>query len=609
MRPETLSPMTRLTRLDDINRAWAIGRRVVIALTVVAGIRVLLGFLGQDLWYDEAYALQGVDSLVGERRYATFGVIRGFGPWDFDPNLTTGPAVTVPLAPVWWVSAGSLLAIRLAMLGVFVTYCLGIVALARTVTRSLAVQSVVLLPALIIAPRHLGFALGELPGATFIVWSLVLSTRGRHGWSGLLLGLAVQSKLAFAPMVSVIAAVMVLQAFRRRDWLSALRIPLMVALPTLVFEAWRFWTFGGLVGYRRSIDEARSYIAEQNLNLYGHWTDNDAHWTKIGNFIGLLPGAGWVLLVSALMLVVLVAIRSRVARRSSGSRLAGGGGSPLSVVLGGALVGGVAVFLGWWTQSKQLGARQVVGVVLVTLPALLLLGWRATELIQARTRSFARGVALALALVLALHPLGSDWTIDLDPVSTTQAAVVEVLEDSQTTSLLARGFYQFPEFQLLARIPAVQWVEPAGQLAILDDELRFGGGVSDRDYLDACNEVLLRVDRVIVCRPKVPDYDALADLRVVAWGEQDARLGQTSNEQPNGYGGLWIMIEPEDPTTLRAIQVFVDERQIEVGDVAPDGSVITALMPPSVYRTSGRHVIELRNAITGQVTPVGEFTL
>lgn len=601
--------MSGLTQLGEVNRASAIGRRVVVALTVVAGTRVLLGFLGQDLWYDEAYTLQGVDSLVGERRYATFGVIRGFGPWDFDPNLTTGPAVTVPLAPVWWISGGSLFAIRLAMLGVFAAYCLGIVALTRTVTRSIAVQSVVLLPALIIAPEHLGFALGELPGATFIVWSLVLSTRGRHGWSGLLLGLALQSKLAFAPMVAVIAAVMVFQAGRRRDWLRAARILLVVALPTLVFETWRFWTFGGLTGYRRSIDEARSYIAEQNLNLYGHWTDNDAHWTKIDNFLGLLPGTGWILLTSALVLVLLVAIRSRVAWRSSGSRSAGGGSFPLSVVLGGVLVGGVVVLVGWWTQSKQLGARQVVGVALVTVPALLLLGWRATELIQAQARSVARGVALALALALALHPLRSDWRLDVDPVSTTQAAVVEVLEDSQTTSLLARGFYQFPEFQLLARIPAVQWVEPAGQLAILDDELRFGGGVPDRDFLDACTELILRVDRTIVCRPKVPDYDALADLRVVAWGEQDARLGQTSNEQPNGYGGLWIMIEPEDPVALRAIQVFVDGTQIEVGDVAPDGKVITALMPPSVYRTSGRHVIELRNVINGQVIPVGEFTL
>ncbi|MGA0299336.1 MAG: hypothetical protein ACO3OI_09675, partial [Ilumatobacteraceae bacterium] len=60
---------------------------------------------------------------------------------------------------------------------------------------------------------------------------------------------------------------------------------------------------------------------------------------------------------------------------------------------------------------------------------------------------------------------------------------------------------------------------------------------------------------------------------------------------------------------LRAMQVFMDGTQIEVGDVAEDGTVITALVPPSVYRTPGRHVIELRNAISGQVIPVGEFTL
>jgi hypothetical protein len=601
--------MTRLTRLGDINRAWAIGRRVVIALTVVAGIRVLLGFLGQDLWYDEAYTLQGVDSLVGERRYATFGVIRGFGPWDFDPNLTTGPAVTVPLAPVWWVSAGSLLAIRLAMLGAFVTYCLGIVALARTVTRSLAVQGVVLLPALIIAPEHLGFALGELPGATFIVWSLVLSTRGRHGWSGLLLGLAVQSKLAFAPMVAVIAAVMVLQAFRRRDWLSALRIPLMVALPTLVFEAWRFWTFGGLVGYRRSIDEARSYIAEQNLNLYGHWTDNDAHWTKIGNFIGLLPGTGWVLLVSALMLVVLVAIRSRVARRSSGSRLAGGRGSPLSVLSAGVLVGGVLVFLGWLTQSRQVGERQVVGAFLVCAPVLLIQGCRAVDFVRGRALGVPRIVATLITVIFAVHPVVSSWEFDLDPVSEHRREVVRLIEENGATTLLADGFWQYPEYQLLSRRPAIQWVAPANQIAVFERYHSTLSGADLNAMAVACDEILGRRDDVIVCRPKVPDYNALADLRVVAWGEQDARLGQTSNEQPNGFGGLWIMIEPEDPVALRALQIFIDDTQIEVGEISAEGTVITAFVPPTVYRTSGRHVIELRNAITGQVIPVGEFRL
>lgn len=581
----------------------------MIVLTVVAGTRVLLGFLGQDLWYDEAYTLQGVDSLVGEWRYATFGVIRGFGPWDFDPNLTTGPAVTVPLAPVWWISGGSLVAIRLAMLGVFVAYCLGIVALTRMVTRSIAVQSVVLLPALIIAPEHLGFALGELPGATFIVWSLVLSTRGRHGWSGLLLGLAVQSKLAFAPMVAVIAAVMVFQSGRRRDWSRAVRLLLTTALPTLVFEAWRFWTFGGLAGYRRSIDEARAYIAEQNLNLYGHWTDNDAHWTKIDNFLGLLPGTGWILLTGALVLVLLVAIRSRVARRSSGSRSAGGGGSPLSVLSAGVLAGGVAVFLGWLTQSRQLGERQVIGAFLVCAPVLLIAGCRAAKAVPQRALGVPRIVATLTTVIFAVHPVVSSWEFDVDPVSERQREVVRLIEETGATTLLADGFWQYPEYQLLSRHPALQWVAPADQIAVFERYHATLVGADLNAIATACDEILVRRDDVIVCRPKVPDYDALADLRVVAWGEQDARLGQTSNEQPNGYGGLWIMVEPEDPVALRAIQVFVDGSQIEVGDVAPDGKVITALMPPSVYRTSGRHVIELRNAITGQVTPVGEFTL
>jgi len=594
------------SRLDSAGRVIS---RVVVLLIVAAGTRVLLGFLGQDLWYDEAYTLQGVDSLVGQRRYATFGVIRGFGPWDFDPNLTTGPAVTVPLAPVWWLTSGSLLAVRLAMLSVFLAYCAGTIALARTVTQSLALQSITLLPALIIAPEYLGFALGELPGATFIVWALVLSSRGRFGWSGLLLGLAVQAKLAFAPMVGVLVVVMVYQAIRRRSGRSAVRILVMTALPTLILEVWRLWTFGGISGYRRSIDEARSYIADQNLNLYGLWTDNDAHWTKIDNFVGLLPGVGWALFGGSLLIVVFVAVRSLVQQLKAVSRSARNAVTTPGAPQFAPVVGGVLVFIGWLTQSRQLGARQVVGVFLVCAPLALIEGRRALEALTERSRRVVVGLGASLAFLLALQPVLSNWSVDVDPVSQRQREVVKIIEETGTTSLLADGFWQYPEYQLLARVPAVQWVEPTGQLAIF--------GVAPRKYPvflrgepeDNCDAILLEEDDVTVCQPRVPNYEELAGVRIVAWGEQDAVLGETSNEQPNGYGGLWILVEPEDPVALRALQVFIDGVQIEVGQISDDGTVITTFVPPAVYRTPGRHVIELRNAISGQVIPVGEFTL
>ena len=607
--------MTLLTdpgRRGLSSRPESVGRvtsRVIALLTVAAGVRVLLGFFGQDLWYDEAYTLQGVDSLVGQRRYATFGVIRGFGPWDFDPNLTTGPAVTVSLAPVWWLTSGSLLAIRLAMLAVFVAYCAGIVMLARTVTQSPALQGIALLPALIIAPEHLGFALGELPGATFIVWALVLSSRGRYGWSGLLLGLAVQAKLAFAPMVGVLVVMMVFQAIKRRSGWSAVRILAMTALPTLTLEVWRLWTFGGINGYRRSIDEARSYIADQNLNLYGHWTDNDAHWTKIDNFVGLLPEVGWALFGGSLLIAVPVAVRSWVQQLKTARRSARDTVATFGVPRFAPVVGGIVVFIGWLTQSRQLGARQVVGVFLVCAPLALIEGRRAIEALTEGSRRVVVGLGASLAFLLALQPVLSNWSVDFDPVSPRQREVVNIIEENGTTSLLADGFWQYPDYQLLARVPAVQWVEPTGQLAIF--------GVAPRKYPvfvrgepeDNCDVMLLEEPDVTVCQPRVPMYEELAGVRVVAWGEQDAILGETSNEQPNGFGGLWIVVEPEDPVALRALQVFIDGAQIEVGQISDDGTVITAFVPPAVYRTSGRHVIELRNVISGQVIPVGEFTL
>jgi hypothetical protein len=470
-------------------------------------------------------------------------------------------------------------------------------------------SGVALLPALIMAPEHLGFALGELPGATFIVWALVLSSRARYGWAGLLLGLAVQAKLAFAPMIGVLLVAMAFQAARRRSALDVARILAMAALPTLVFEAWRLWTFRGIGGYRRSIDEARSYISDQNLNLSGHWTDNDAHWTKIENFVGLLPGVGWALFGGSLLVAVLFAARLSLQQLKLFSRFVRTRVPKVGIPRLAPMIGGIVVFVGWLTQSRQLGARQVVGVFLVCAPLVFIEGRRALSSLTDGPRRMFLGLGVVLAVLLAVHPVRSEWSVDVDPVSERQREVIKIIEENGTTSLLADGFWQYPDYQLLTRVPAVQWVEPIGQLAIF--------GVAPREYpvfisgepRDNCAAVLLEEPDVIVCEPRVPSYEELAGLRVIAWGEQDARLGETSNQQPNGYGGLWVVVEPEDPVALRALQVFIDQTQIEVGEISADGTVITAFVPPAIYRTPGRHVIELRNAITGQIIPVGEFTL
>jgi hypothetical protein len=567
--------------------------------------RVCIQFIGHDLNFDEAYILQAVDSLVGERRYASYGVARGFGPWDFDPNLTTGPALTLPLAPLWWASSGSLVAVRMFMFALFVAYCAGLVVLTRGLPKRTAMTALVLLPGVIVAPSYLGEALGELPGSMLFVWAFVALRSGHFRVAAFLIGLSVQAKLVFLTMGIGVLIPFLWSLWRTRSVRRAELLILsgLASLPTLVFEIWRLIALGGLTGYRGSIDELRAYISLQNVNVWGGWTEGGRHIQKWNFFVGLLPSAVWLLVILA-VLFFLYELASRFLRRDSAAPMA-----PLDQALVGAGVSGVVMFLGWWTQSVQDPPRQVLAVVLVAVPAVFVLAVRAFEVRPRRIPTSLWIAGVFLALVGSAPAWWADWRFDMDPISESQREVVALLSEENVSSILASGWYQFPELQLLARVPAVQWAEPDGQVAILDHHLRFGGGISDSDFLGDCQSVLLRRPEVIVCRPEVPVYEALSDLSVVNWGERDVRFGETSNPQINGFGGIWIVIEPENPVALRAIQVLVDGDQIEIGEVSSQGDVITALVPPSVYRTPGRHVIELRNAISGQVIPVGEFTL
>ena len=578
---------------------------LITAFVLAACARVALQFIGHDLGFDEAYILQAVDSLVGTRRYASFGVARGFGPWDFDPNLTTGPTLTLPLAPLWWVTSGSLVAVRLFMLAILLAYGAGLVVLTRGMSLRLASSGVVLLPAIFVASTHLGEALGELPGSALFVWAFVALRSGRFRVAACLVGLTVQAKLVFVTMALIVLVPVFWSLLRARQVTrtEVVRLMGLVSLPTMLFELWRFVSLGGVSGYRRSIDELRAYVTEQNVNMLGGWTSGGRHLLKWNNFVALLPGAMWLLILLS-FLVGLYGILNRRVRR--------GGGRPLETIdcaLIGAVVSGIVMFLGWWTQSVQDPARQVLAVVLVAVPALFLFVARVVSMSPRRVPIALTPVAAALILFALTSALAGSWKVDANPVSRTQQEVLGLVRDEEVTSILASGWYQFPELQLLTRVPAVQWIQPAGQVAIFDKQFRDGGDVADADFLNGCESILLRRPDIVVCRPRVPDYSELDDLTVELWGERDVRLGETSNPQRNGFAGLWIMIQPEDPVALRAIQVLIDGSQVQVGEVSDDGTVITALVPPSTYRTPGQHVIELRNAITGQLIPVGKFTL
>ena len=593
-------------------RADGLGSVLFQILFGLVLLRVILAIVGTDLKFDEAYILQGVQNLVGRREYASHGVLRGFGPWTFDPNLTTGPVLLFPMSALWWLTGGSIIAVRLLMSFVFFAYIGGLWTLGHSYSLSRTTRCLMILPGLLLASDYFGQALGELPGATLIVWAIVMHKRSRVLLASAFLGLAIQTKMVFV-FLSVPALLIVLFSLHRSRQLTVGRLAssfMVFASPSVLFEMYRFISLGGMTGYRRSLDEFRAYVRSQEPSTWDIAV-GDIVGDKVISLTGLFPITFWFIVVGC----ILVLIAHGMSRSFHAFGRKESGRSPAAATENDGLLhfvllfGSVVMIAGWGVGSIHLPARQVVGAFLVGTPILLIATDRALAIMRPRVRGSWTAILWVAGTGVLIAEVAQPWRIDVDPVSAQQSEILEVLHDSGVESLLVEGWWQHPEIQLLSEIPAFRRFTGDVQAGIMTTEIATEIGTSVREFLATCGDVILDRAEFGVCLVDQPDLGQLDDLRVVDWGEKDVEFGVVSREQPDGFGGLWIMLERKDPRALRAMEVLIDREPIEVGEVYESGEVITALVPPSVYRSRGRHLIELRNAITGQITPVGEFTL
>ena len=118
--------MGRPTRRSSSIYRWLMCERAnrICCFVVVVGplltvLLLLLINLKKPWGFDESYNLQIVQNLRLGNGYSTNGAFRGSGPYLFDPYISTGPSV---LLPIWLISIivrNVLLASRLVMLAYF----------------------------------------------------------------------------------------------------------------------------------------------------------------------------------------------------------------------------------------------------------------------------------------------------------------------------------------------------------------------------------------------------------------------------------------------------------------------------------------------------------
>lgn len=513
-------------------------------LLLVSSVIILLwmyrGALA-PLNYDAAYNLQVVDSLVKGSGYATSGAVRGQGPWLFDPYISTGPTVLLPAALMWWLSGGSLVAVHLLMLVFFGLYIVAIIGLVGWERENpLAAASAVALPLTMTfnpgtvlgavpgaAPVSLAFwpgmVLGEIPAAALMMvaaWALV---RDRPWVAGLALGCAVQAKVSFGLAGLILAGMWLLALFaeKPRGWHRSIGgFILAGVLPTLLFELYRFLSFGTVAGWLGSLTELGQFLDRQNVQ---NWLKPHHLGIKVGGFVQALESPGWLAVICALGGVCAFTAAARwpgqeppahTHPHADGAAIPAGATSSchlavhLAVHLG-LVIGGTLMLWAWLGESRQESSRQATPALLLTLPSLgCIIGSLCTEArLKLGLTPFGhlimRSLTALFLMCLLLALLARSAALLRHDTSYARAAeqhhVAAIIRDADASSIVARNWWQNPEFVLLTGLPAIPPGASPRQLLIFQDYESFLSGVSREEHRRRCGGVLYESPTTLVC--------------------------------------------------------------------------------------------------------------
>jgi hypothetical protein len=434
---------------------------ILLVLLVVANAIVMWHSLTVlRFWEDEAFNLTVPRNLLAGLGYTSDGTLSGSTLTPFDPRISTGPVVLLPVAGVLALGVDPVIGARLVPLAYWVLLLVGCAVLGRRVAGRFGALVAVALPLAfntaesvspIQGPADL---LGETAAAAFIVWALIALPR-RAWLAGLLLGLAVQAKLIALLALPAFAVALFLLTpaapFRRRFAVALRRAwaPLVLAaVPTLLLELVALVSLG-VAGYVRHVRALGGFL----LSGGQHYAP-----TTVPQKLGTLAGSWfvpWWLMTAAVVLAVVAVAWAAVPVRplspsarslsrsvqslepsarplepsarplepsarslspSKGPDPTGDAPAPAPasrrwwerdpqlLALGFGSAVGLLAFVGWWAQAAQLPLwvrHPAVGVFAFS-PVLAAISVRAvTALWRRRTPPAGRGPVRAYAVVAA----------------------------------------------------------------------------------------------------------------------------------------------------------------------------------------------------------------
>jgi len=379
---------------------WAVAAALLIGHVIVAWHSLVVW----RFWEDEAFNLTVPRNLLAGLGYSSDGALSGSTITPFDPRISTGPVVLLPVALLLTTGIDPVVAARLIPLAYWVLLLAGLAVIGRRIAGRWAALLAVAVPLAFTAgagvspiqgPADL---LGEIPAAALLVWALIVLPR-RAWLAGLLVGLAIQAKLIVLLALPAFAvALWVLSDgtgwARIRDLLRRAWLPLvLVAVPTLVFELVALVSLGfsGFVEHLRNLvtfvrsggqGDAATSVFQKLGALADSWS-----------LPGVIAAVGAVIAIGLATAGVVIRWRSATPAER--------------IVIAYALAAfvGALAFVGWWATASRLPlwVRHPAPGVFAFFPIIAAVAiWAVVRMPRGRAiRIVGVAAASALALVVA----------------------------------------------------------------------------------------------------------------------------------------------------------------------------------------------------------------
>ncbi|WP_435743024.1 hypothetical protein [Microbacterium sp. PMB16] len=404
---------------------WAVAAALVVGHAIMAWHSLVVW----RFWEDEAFNLTVPRNLLDGLGYSSDGALSGSTITPFDPRISTGPVVLLPVALLLATGVDPVMAARLVPLAYWVVLLAGLFVIARRIGGRWAGLLAVAVP--LAFTTSAGYSpiqgpadlLGEIPAAALLVWALILLPR-RAWLAGLLVGLAIQAKLI--ALLALPAFAIALWVFsdgtgwaRVRDLLRRCWLPLvLVATPTLLFEVVALFSLG-FSGYAQHVRSLGGFLLSG-----GQGNAGSTVMQKLGTLAESWSLPGVLAVVGAVIAVGLaatgVALRWRTATQEE------------RIVIAYALAAfvGALAFIGWWATASRLPlwVRHPAPGVFAFFPILAAVAvWAVVRILRPSVvRTAGLVMASALALVVGAGSVMHVIAVSTTPVFTLQAQRAEI---------------------------------------------------------------------------------------------------------------------------------------------------------------------------------------